>query len=162
MRKRVFFTLLLLTSVILNISGQGIVIHLKDGTTTIIPTKNVESITMLSADEGYIIGKWHLGFWKAGSAVIHFDGTEYMLFEGKKLLWAGRGDGSDEYTIDYADDNKSFVATNIKNSNKDYWEIIKYTDNLLVLRNGGADRYFYTTQDAAQNAQMELDPPAHQ
>lgn len=162
MRKRVFFTLLLLTSVILNISGQGIVIHLKDGTTTIIPTKNVESITMLSADEGYIIGKWHLGFWKAGSAVIHFDGTEYMLFEGKKLLWAGRGDGSDEYTIDYADDNKSFVATNIKNSNKDYWEIIKYTDNLLVLRNGGADRYFYTSQDAAQNAQMELDPPAHQ
>lgn len=133
MCKRLLFAGLLLTSFILNSLGQGIVIHLKDGSTTIIPTKNVESITMLPANDGYIIGKWHLGFWKAGSALIHFDGTEYMQFEGKKMTWAGRQDGSDEYTIAYADDNKSFVATNIKNSNKDYWEIVKYTDKLLVL-----------------------------
>lgn len=162
MMKKLLIITLLLMAVVLPMDSQGIVIHLKDGNTVIYPTSDIDNITMLSANDGYLIGTWHLGYWKSGASIIHFDGSEYISFEGLKMTWAGRQDGSDQYTIQYANDNKSFVATNInKPSEVTNWEIIKYTEKLLVLRNGGADRYFYKTKEEAQDAQLEQDPPSH-
>jgi len=154
----------ILLSVLLEMTafGQGIAIHLKDGTMVTYPSTSIEKLTVYSADEGRLFGIWHLGFWKRGTMVLHFDGSEYMAFLGCDMKWAGRQDGSDTYKIVYATDNNSFQATNTANTaDVTDWTIVKYTDKLLILRNGGADRYFYPSQEEAKNALMELDPPTH-
>lgn len=145
--------------------GQSISIHFKNGTTISYPTVEIDNITMEEGipDEGYISGVWYLGYWVSGTARVKFDGSEHMSFTGLNMSWKGRQDGSDDYTIVYAEDNKSFITTNVKNvSDISEWEIVQYTSTLLVLRNSGADRYFYPTQQEAQNAQLEIGGLSHQ
>lgn len=156
------FLLLLLVFAASEVYSQGIVIHMKDGTTVTYSSTSIEKISVVSSDEGRIFGKWHLGFWKAGSYIIHFDGSEYMLFLGTDLTWAGRQDGQGTYKIAYAADNNSFVATNTaQEDDVSEWTIVKYTDRMLVLRSGGAERYFYPSQEEAKNAMMEINPTDH-
>lgn len=161
MIKKFLFTFLLVVCCFSHVRAQGISIHLKDGSTVIYSTDDIEKITVFSSEDGLIIGTWHLGFWKRGTAVLHFDGTEYMSFSGADMIWAGRQDGSDTYTIEYSDDNQTFRATNTVTNQVTEWTIVKYTKKLLVLRNGGVDRYFYTSEAEARNAIMEQDPPNH-
>ncbi len=159
--KKILTTLLLLFSLLPYIHGQGVVLHLKDGSSVVYPSSDIEKIALISAEEGQLIGTWYLGYWKFGSTAIHFDGSETMSFFGDRVTWAGRQDGSDEYTISYITISQ-FKLTNInKPSDVTTWSIEKQTDRLIVLRNGGADRYFYKTRKEAQEAQLELDPPSH-
>ena len=162
MKRRLTIILLLLVAVASEVYSQGIVIHLKNGTTVTYPSTSIEKISVVSSEEGRLFGKWHLGFWKSGYACLHFDGSEYMLFLGTDMTWAGRQDGQDTYKIVYADDKNSFQATNTaKKTDVSEWTIVKYTDNMLVLRNGGAERYFYPSQIEAQNAMLEMNPTDH-
>ena len=117
-------------------------------------------------DEGFLSGTWHLGYWVCGTRKVHFDGTEEVSFLGKNMYWTGRQDGSsNHYAIAYDDDYKSFVATDAnKRSEASRLQIIKYSQNLLVLRFDDADRYFYPSIQEAQEAQLELgepEPPSH-
>lgn len=172
MKKRTLFMAVLL-AIMTQLFGQGITIHLKNGDTFDYKTTEIDKITFTpsspSSDPGgdtpsagYLQGKWHLGFWVRGTLMLQFDGTEYIEFDGNKMTWAGRQDGSDTYTLSYAADNKSFVATNVnKATDVSTWEIIEFTEKLLVLRNGGADRYFYPTMEEAQNAELDVDAPNH-
>ncbi len=162
MKRILTFLLLLLVFAASETYSQGIVIHMKDGTTVTYSSTSIEKISVVSSDEGRIFGKWHLGFWKAGSYIFHFDGSEYMLFLGTDLTWAGRQDGQGTYKIAYAADNNSFVATNTaQEDDVSEWTIVKYTDRMLVLRSGGAERYFYPSQEEAKNAMMEINPTDH-
>ena len=161
---RLFFFSLFL-SLGMQVFGQKITIHFKNGTTISYPTSEIDNITMEEGnqDDGYISGTWYLGYWVSGNVKLKFDGSERMTFSGLNLSWQGRQDGGDDYTIVYAEDNKSFVSTNVNNaSDVSTWEILKYNPIVLVLRNGGADRYFYPSQMDALNAQLELDAPLHQ
>lgn len=167
MKKSILSIALLILS-LLSIQGQSIVIHLKDGTVTKIATSNIIKITTEEAPEpsteGHIKGTWYLGIFKFGSTIIHFNGSEYMAFEGNKMTWGGTGEGTNTFTIEYSSDNKRFVATNEKNASivKNF-EISEYTSDILVLKHDGADRYFYPTVAAAQNAEINQDDdqPSH-
>jgi len=142
--------------------SQGIAVHLKDGSLAVFASEDVDSITTITKEDSRLIGTWYLGFWKSGSSVIKFDGTEYMTFAGKKLIWGGKGSDPDTYSVKYYSSGDFFVATNVnKSSDVLKWYITRQTEKLLVLRDGQAYRYFYRTKEAADNAQMELDPPAH-
>lgn len=144
-------------------AAQGFVIHHSDGTVTPVPTTNVESITMVGEDDTYIFGTWYLGFWKNGSSVQHYDGTEYMVFAGKELYWGGKGDGKIEtYTLRFFTRSGYFLAMGKNGTSGSLkWNITRNTDKLLVLQDGTSYRYFYRSQAEAANAMMELDPPSH-
>lgn len=158
MRRLTLLTIVLLSAFSPMLRAQSIKIHFKDGTTVVYPTANVEKITTIASDNGYISGTWYLGYWVSGSTSIHFDGSENMTFSGYNMTWAGRQDGSSIYTIAYSNDLVQFTATNKSNSSDvQTWEIVTYTDDLLVLRNGGADRYFYTTASAAASATLDVE-----
>ena len=159
MKKIIILILCILFSVA-PCAAQGIVIHHSDGTKEAFLTTDIDSVTMVNEGDSYVIGKWYLGFWKQGSSVIHFDGTEYMLFAGKYMEW-NKGDDTTIYTVSYYPRNKLFIAKNVATGGTERWTVTKQTDKLLVLRLGEAYRYFYRSQYEADNAIMELDPPKH-
>ena len=158
--KRLFFAFFMLIAW-LTASAQGFVVHKTDGSLSIFSSEEVDSITMITEEDSYIIGTWHLGFWKNGSTVIRFDGTEYMAFAGKTLIWGGKGGDADVYYLTQSARTKSFIARNINRNETLRWYVTQLTPSLLVLRDGTVYRYFYRSKEEAQNAQMELDPPAH-
>lgn len=152
---------LLLMSGWLTAGAQGFVIHKSDGSLVSMSAAEVDSITLVSEEDAYIIGTWHLGFWKNGSNVIPFDGTEFMTFAGSTLIWGGKGATDDVYDVVYNARAKSFIARHRSKSETLRWYVTQQTPTLLVLRDGTVYRYFYRTKEEAGNAQMELDPPAH-
>ena len=127
---------------------------------SIFPSDKVDSITTISEADGYVMGTWYLGYWKKGDSEIHFDGSEYMVFAGPKLLWV-RGGDVDEYTVRYYPKNKLFIANHVSKNETLRWTVYNQTDKLLVLRESSVYRYFYTSVQAAQNALLEKDPPKH-
>lgn len=163
--KRYFFCSLLSVFCILfaaaPCAAQGILIHQKDGSVSGFRTADIDSITVLSEADGYILGTWYLGYWKRGSSIIHYDGTEYMTFSGKTMEWGGKGGAPDKYTITFFPANKVFIARNISKSETLMWTVSRMTENMLVLKDGQTYRYFYTSPEAASKALFELDPPAH-
>lgn len=161
MKARLIAFALFLTGLGLQADAQGIVVHMKDGTKSIFSSNEIDNITMVPEEDAYILGTWHLGFWKNGDNVIRFDGTEYMAFAGKDLEWGGKGGEPDTYTVIFYPQYKYFLAKHTTKSESLRWYVTKKTDKLLVLRDGDAYRYFYRTKEAAAKAQMELDPPAH-
>ena len=146
----------------LHVSAQGIVIQLKDGSQVVYPTSEVEQITTVTKDYSYVLGNWYLGFWKYGSTVIPFDGTEYVTFAGKTMTWGGKGGDPATYNVQFLDSGSRFEATNVANSSEVLrWSVTMHTDKLLILRDGDAYRYFYRTQREAEHAQMLQDLPSH-
>lgn len=162
MKSRLLLSLILAMGSFATAHAQGIVVHLKNGTTAAFLSADVTSITTVTEENGYILGNWYLGFWKNGGDVIHYDGTEYMFFAGEQMTWGGKGGDPDTYTIKFYPNRNLFIASNVNNASDVLrWTIVRYTDKLLVLRDGSVQRYFYRSKDEAANAQMELDPPAH-
>ena len=162
MNRKISLFLLLFLSIGLAVHGQGFVIHQKDGSVAIFSSDKVDYVSMVEAADCYIFGTWYLGFWKNGSTEIHYDGTEYMAFAGKEMIWGGKGGDPDTYKMKFNERNKSFIATNVaKSSDVLRWYITRQTDKLLVLRDGESYRYFYRTPKEAEKAIMEKDPPAH-
>ncbi|MBP5360066.1 MAG: hypothetical protein J6129_01095 [Bacteroidaceae bacterium] len=161
MKKNLFALILLLLGFALHAAAQGIVVHHNDGTKSVFRTTDIDSVTMVTEADSYVMGKWYLGFWKKGTSIIHFDGTEYMLFAGKYMEWGGKGGEPEKYTVSYYPKNKLFIAKDMTTGEMQRWTVHKQTDNLLVLRVGEVYRYFYTTQREADKAQFELDPPNH-
>ena len=157
---RFLFSLMMVAGALVA-QAQGFVLHMSDGTLQSFTSAEVDSITMVPEEDALIMGTWHLGFWKNGSSVIRFDGTEFMTFAGKTLVWGGKGGDDDVYTVTYNARAKAFIARHTKKSETLRWYIDQQTPTLLVLRDGTVYRYFYRTKDEAQNAQLELDPPAH-
>ena len=158
--KRFLFALLMLVSVA-KAGAQGFVVHHADGTMSIFPSAQVDSITMVTSEYSCVLGTWYLGFWKNGDTVIKYDGTEYMAFAGEKLVWGGKGGTPDVYTLKFGSTGKTFVARHVSKNETLRWTIFKQTPKLLVLRDGEAYRYFYPTKEQADKAIMEKDPPAH-
>jgi len=142
-------------------SAQGFVVHLKDGSKSIFTSSEVASVTMVPESQSYILGTWHLGFWKNGSNVIKFDGTEFMTFAGDTLIWGGKGGDADVYTVEFHPYQKYFIAKHVRKSETLKWYVTQYTNKLLVLKDGDAYRYFYRTKDEADNARMEEYPTNH-
>ena len=143
-------------------SAQGIVVHKTDGSLVIFPSSDVEHISMVTEENTCVFGIWHLGYWKHGSDVIHFDGTEYMAFAGKELVWGGKGGDPTTYNLRFYSNGSYFVARNVANSTDILrWYIEEHTAYRLVLRDGDVYRYFYPTEKEADNARLELDPPPH-
>ncbi len=161
MKTKGLFSSLCLLAVWLTAGAQGFVIHKSDGTLESMSAAEVDSITLVTEEDAYIIGTWHIGFWKNGTNVIRFDGTEFMTFAGKTLVWGGKGGGDDVYNVTYNAPTKSFIARHKTKSETLRWYVTQQTPSLLVLRDGTVYRYFYRTKEEAQNAQMELDPPSH-
>lgn len=161
MKQKLLLFFLFLTSCAMPSRAQGFVIHNTDGTLSIFSSPQVERITMIAEEDSYVIGTWYLGFWKLGSDVVHFDGTEYMAFAGQELRWGGKGSETDVYSVKYYPQGGYFVARHTQKSETLRWYVTRQTPKLLVLRDGDAYRYFYRTKEAAANAQMELDPPGH-
>ncbi len=144
------------------VCAQGIIVHMKDGSTSIFSSSEMDSITTVTTEDGYILGHWYLGFWKNGDNVVKFDGTEYMTFAGKTLIWGGKGSTTDTYNVTFYPSRKYFVAKNVNNSSDILrWYVTKQTNKLLVLKDGDAYRYFYRSKEAADNAIMELNDPSH-
>lgn len=163
MNKRILLTFLFAVS-LMSMSAQRIVIHLKDGTTKTFRTSEIEKIETKEASDAdnYIQGTWHLGVFRVGSSMIHFDGSEYFSFNDTQFIWGNSGEGTNSYTLSYSSDYKKFTATSDKNSSDvRYFEIIEYTSSLLVLLHDGAYRYLYPTKEEAMNAVIELDAPDH-
>lgn len=135
--------------------SQAMVIHMKDGSEKIVFTNQIDSIDFLTdiEPEKGLTGKWHLGWFHAGTTVIQFDGSEYMQFDGNNLEWGGRGDGTENYILTYNDDYSAFRAKSLKNSSKiEDFKIVENTELRIALESGGATRYFYPSKIAAQNA----------
>lgn len=157
--------LLLLATLVcctLQLSAQGIVVQLKDGSLAVYPSSEIENITTVGEAEAFVLGNWYLGFWKYGSNVIKYDGTEYMIFAGSRLIWGGKGGEPDTYNVKFYPRSNLFIATNVNNrSDVLRWYVTQHTSKLLVLRDGEAYRYFYRSKELADKAQMELDPPSH-
>ncbi|MCQ2168151.1 MAG: Ig-like domain-containing protein [Bacteroidales bacterium] len=103
-----------------------------------------------------ISGKWYLGYYVYGASLLHFDGTEYMSFNGDKMDWMNKGDGNSYYTLTYSDDFKTFTGKNIDTGIETLFTIIEYTEERLVLNSDGADRYFYVSTAAALAAELKL------
>ena len=144
---------------VMQASAQGIVVHQTDGAMTIIPSSKIDHISMVEEEDCYVFGVWHLGFWKNGDNVIKYDGTEYMAFAGKEMVWGGKGGDPDTYSMKYYPRSKYFVATNVKRkSDVLRWYVNRQTEKLLVLRDGDVYRYFYPTKEEADKAIMEQYP----
>lgn len=161
MRTKLLLFFLLLTAWAQRSAAQGFVIHNTDGTLSIFSSPNVDHISMIAEEDSYVIGTWYLGFWKSGTNVIHFDGTEYMAFAGQELHWGGKGGETDVYSVKYYPRSGYFLAKHTKKSETLRWYVTRQTPKLLVLQDGDAYRYFYRTKEEAQNAYMEMDPPGH-
>ena len=162
MTKKLFLTLVILLCAVAQVDAQGFVVHQKDGNVAIFSSSDVDHINLVVEDDCYLFGIWYLGFWKSGSTVIHFDGTEYMAFAGKELIWGGKGGDPVTYSVRFYPNSKSFIARNTANtSERLQWYITQRSNKLLVLRDGDAYRYFYRSPKEAENAQMEKDPPSH-
>ena len=142
---------------------EGTVTAHRDGKTFIYATSNDggyrASCAVQVTTPGYIKGKWYLGYYVSGG-VIHFDGTEYLDFDGIHLGWLNKGDGNSYYDIVYAEDNSSFVAKDRTSGRSETFTIVTYTDQLLVLASGGAKRYFYPSASAARDAEVPVVDPA--
>lgn len=122
-----------------------------------------------------IVGTWHLGWWIAGSAAIHFDGTETITFKDSVLTWGGQQDpnGNGDYKLTYAEDYASFVISRSGSESRFY--IRHYSKDMLAIQESGAagpTRYWFTTAEAAQKAELtdlpefevdesEIPDPAH-
>ena len=156
MRKKALLTMLV-SLCCLMASAQSIRILFNDGTSVTYETSKITKITTVDVPANYLNGKWYLGFWKSGSSSIHFDGTEYLSFNGNEMEWAGRQDGSDQYSIEYTDDYSKIKLTKKSDGSEVTWTIKKYSGNVLVLDDGYAERYFYPTQEAAKNASLDLE-----
>lgn len=82
----------------LKASAQGFVVHQKDGSMAVFSTADVEDITMIPEEYCYILGTWYLGNMKNGEDITKCDGSEYMCFAGKELIWGGKNGMTDTYT----------------------------------------------------------------
>ncbi|MBR1800846.1 MAG: hypothetical protein IJ767_07015 [Bacteroidaceae bacterium] len=159
MRKKLLLIIALVAVSVLPAAAQGIVVYQTDGSMTIIPSAKVDHISMVEEEDTYVFGTWHLGFWKNGDNVIKFDGTEYMAFAGKEMVWGGKGGDPDTYSVKFYPRNKYFVATNVNNrSDVLRWYVYQQKEKLLVLRDGDVYRYFYPTKEEADKAIMEKYP----
>lgn len=159
MNKKLLLSLALASTLVLKVGAQGIVVHQTDGSMTIIPSAKIEHISLVEEADCYVFGVWHLGFWKNGDNVVKFDGTEYMAFAGKEMVWGGKGSSPDTYSMKYYPKNKYFVATNVnKRTDVLRWYVYRQTEKLLVLRDGEIYRYFYPTKEEADKAIMEQFP----
>lgn len=154
MKSRLLLPLILLCLTEQTIKAQSMIIHMKDGTEQKVYTDKIDYIDFSeeSAPDERLTGKWHLGWWCAGNVAIHFDGIEYMFFEGDHLEWGGRQDGQDSYTLSYSNDFTTFTATSPTTSMVEVFTILEKTDQRIALENGGAIRYFYPSQSEALNA----------
>ena len=137
-----------------------------------VPTERKASITLVCGeatcsivltqqpgeeiDPRVLQGKWFLGIWRSGSRIIQFDGTECINFQKYKLDWTGRQDGSESYTLVYAEDYATFTLTSTTTNITSTCTIIEYTDQRLVLCIDDAYRYFYPTPEAAKNARIDI------
>ena len=140
------------------LAAQGIIVHHQDGTMSMFRTPKVESITMVDEENTYIFGTWYLGYWKNGSNVIHFDGTEYMTFAGPELIWGGKSTPG-YYTVRYRPSSKYFLASGRDGTIGTLrWTVQKQTDDQLILKDGDALRYFYSSKELAANVLMD---PSH-
>lgn len=159
MRKKLLLFIVLTAACICPAAAQGIVVHQTDGSMTIIPSAKVDHISLVEEEDTYVFGTWYLGFWKNGDNVIKFDGTEYMAFAGKEMVWGGKGSDPDTYSMKFYPTRKYFVATNVnKRSDVLRWYVDRQTEKLLVLRDGEVYRYFYRTKEEADKAIMEQYP----
>ena len=152
MVKRLFFVQFLLFFALSAIHAQGFVIHQKDGSLAVFPSENVDSVTMITEDNSYVMGTWYLGIYKNNSNVVHYDGSEYMTFAGNRLLWHRNGK-TDFFDIKYYPDRKYISARNIENKTDNIkWYVNRQTPEVLIFRDGEEYRYFYPTQRSAEFA----------
>ena len=162
MKRKLLVNIALLAICVIRLNAQGIVIHQTDGNVYVFPSSKVESITTVTEENTYIFGTWYLGFYKNGSSVNHYDGTEYLTFAGTELYW-GKSDGKiATYSLRFFPKNNYFMALGRNGTSGTLrWSITRQTDKMLILQDGTIYRYFYPTKEAAANAMMELDPPSH-
>ena len=143
----------------LKASAQGFVVHQKDGSMAVFSTADVEDITMIPEEYCYILGTWYLGNMKNGEDITKCDGSEYMCFAGKELIWGGKNGTTDTYTITgFNTRTNSFQAKNNNKSETLRWSITKQTADQLVLRDGEIYRYFYSDQRVAEKIKVD---PSH-
>mgnify|MGYP002625751841 CR=1 FL=1 len=163
MKNKLLIVFAVLAICTLRMGAQGLVVHQTDGNVIVIPSSKVESITTVTEDNAYIFGTWYLGFYKNGTTVIHYDGTEYMTFAGTELYWGGKGtDKVDTYSLRFFVKNSYFLAMGRNGTSGTLrWSVTRNTDKMLILQDGTIYRYFYPSKEAAANAMMELDAPSH-
>ena len=159
MIKRILLSSVFMVAFALASMAQGIVVYHPDGTMTIIPSDKVDHISVVEEADCYIFGTWYLGFWQNGDNIVKFDGTEYMAFAGKEMVWGGKGSDPTTYSMRFFPSRSSFLATNV-NDRSDVlrWYVDCQTEKLLVLRDGEVYRYFYRTKEEADKARMEKFP----
>ena len=158
MKKKLLSTMALIALCATKAAAQGIIVHHQDGSMSMFRTPNVESITMVDEENTYIFGTWYLGYWKNGSNTIHYDGTEYMTFAGPELTWGGK-DKPGYYTVRYRPASKYFLASGRDGTIGTLrWNVQKQTDDQLILKDGDALRYFYSSKELAAGVLMD---PSH-
>jgi len=158
MKKKLLSLMAVAALCIQQVAGQGIIVHGTDGSMTMFRTTDIESVTMVSENDTYVFGTWYLGYWKNGSSVIHYDGTEYMTFAGTELFWGGKSDPG-YYTVRFHPQSNYFLAIGKNGTSGSLrWTVTKQTTTQLILKDGTALRYFYNTKELAANVLID---PSH-
>lgn len=103
------------------------------------------------AEPGTIAGTWFLGWRIMSTSSTHYDGTEKLRFDGDRLVWT-KSSGETIYNLEYAENKKSFKATEEGKTSGSTYSIIAYEDDLLVLKTGSITRYFYRSPVQAHDA----------
>lgn len=157
--KRISLLILTALFIIGKANAQLMDITLKDKSVITYKVSDVEAIEFSEEPEkGEIMGKWYLGYRTTSSTAtpIHYDGTECLSFKGKTLTWT-TASAETVYTLDYADDKRTFVATTSEGKTENY-TVVAYEVDMLVLKRASTTRYFYKSPEAAHNAVMETFP----
>lgn len=135
-------------------NAQRLDITLTTGSVVSYDISQIEYMEIQPASEpGKISGNWYLGYRVMSISTTHHDGTERLTFTGDKLTWKTASKET-VYTLEYAEDKKSFKAIPDDGSSTVKYTILTNEDELLVLKTGTVLRYFYKSPEAAHNAEM--------
>lgn len=132
--------------------AQRLDITLKDNSVVSYDISKIQYMEVMPETEpGKISGNWYLGYRTISASTVHYDGTEILTFNNDNLKWVTPTKETN-YTLQYADNKKSFKATADGASSASTYTIVTNEDQLLVLKQGSIIRYFYKSPEAAHDA----------
>ncbi|MCF0196343.1 MAG: hypothetical protein HUK03_03750 [Bacteroidaceae bacterium] len=158
MNKRMKWLLVALCAFATQGFAQCIDITLKDNTGVTYNVNDVKSIDFFTpGPEGWLTGRWFLGYRVNGSTSTKYSGKENIVFRGSQMIWNTQTTQK-VYDLEYAEDLLSFDATLTTGTTKQNYAIVAREPELLVLKRSSYTYYFYLSAEAATTTPQEEFP----